>query len=193
LDNLTVSNYNILMKEYLTEAVVLNFEKSQEANRRVSFYTKELGLLNAQVISGRKITSKLSLHLNPLNLVLLRLVEKKRMIVADAVVLNAFSNIRGSALKIKKALGLTRLIRTQVLTKQPDLKIWYHLINSLKTGEIDYKIFLKILGYDPKLSRCQNCSIGQPAYFCLIDQTFICEKCHFKFPENELLYIKSAF
>jgi len=178
------------MKEYLTEAIVINFEKSQEANKRVVLFTKELGLVQAEVISGLKITSRLANHLNPLNLVLLRLVEKRKIIVADAMVLDAFKVIRSQPEKMKKAIDLTRLIKSQLLVKQPDLPFWYHLVKALKTGKIDLKIFLKILGYDPKLSRCQLCFKKQPDYFHLDDQTFLCEKCHFKFKENELLYLK---
>ena len=64
------------MREYSTEGVVLDRVSSREADLRVTLYTRDLGKIIAKVKSGRAITSKLAPHLEPLNFVRLRIIEK---------------------------------------------------------------------------------------------------------------------
>ena len=76
----------MFVAEYCTEAIVLGRrENGPSYNRFVDLYTKELGLLEARVVGGRRITSKLSPHLDFGNLALLRLVSKNQFTVDDAL------------------------------------------------------------------------------------------------------------
>ena len=64
------------MQEHFTEALVLDKEILGELDYRVFLYTQQLGKIAAKVRSGRRITSKLAPHLEPLNFIQARLIEK---------------------------------------------------------------------------------------------------------------------
>lgn len=159
-----------------------------ELDNLVDLYTKEFGRLRARVTSGRKILSKLSPHLDPLNLVTVRLVEKKQFIVADAVTLDRFQSLRSSQ-KLKTALQLVRLLSFLSFTADPDLRLWHWLNRSLKKGPIKFKEFLKILGYDSAAARCEDCGSKNVSYFSATDQSFLCRRCHTHYSPSKLLYI----
>ena len=65
------------MQEYVTEAVVLDAVPSAELDVRVSLFTKKFGKLVARAKSVKKITSKLAGHLEPGNVVKIRLFGEK--------------------------------------------------------------------------------------------------------------------
>ena len=90
--------------EYFTEAVVLDKEPSGEFDSIAHLYTQELGRVSASVTSARKILSKLNSHLEPLNLVQVRLVEKNRFHVADVLKTGALDRQHLDALKLIKSI-----------------------------------------------------------------------------------------
>lgn len=73
------------MNEYLSEAVVLDRFPHGDLNGRIVFLTKRFGKLVGRAKSIRKITSKLSGHLQPGNLVQIRMIEKNGLQVVDAL------------------------------------------------------------------------------------------------------------
>ena len=73
------------MQEYLSEAVVLDRLANGDLNGRVVFLTKRFGKLVGKARSIRKITSKLSGHLQPGNLVQVRMIEKNGLQIVDAL------------------------------------------------------------------------------------------------------------
>jgi len=152
------------MREYVTEAIVLDKEPSGEGDTKVFLYTQSLGKVVAKAKSARKITSKLAAHLEPLSFIKLRLIEKNGFQVADALKENRLSSSR---------LKILRLINSLVLEGQPD----YHLWSLLKTGVNSPSAFLKILGFDPMLATCATCSRGRPEYFSFLDQGYFCKNC----------------
>lgn len=168
------------MREYLTEALILDKTASNEADLTVDLYTKELGRIKAKVTSGQKITSKLSPHLEPLNFSLVRLTEKNGFTVADAL---TQSKIK----PFSQTLKLLAAVRELVFFEEIDPKLWFWLKKSLSTSRpIFFKPFLKILGYDPKLAECHQCHSRWVKYFFVADQIFLCSRCRFKLPGNAL-------
>lgn len=180
---------NKFMKEYITEAIVLDIKAVDEYDRVVEVFSKEFGYLKAKLISGRRFLSKLSPHLDILNLVDLRLVEKNQIIVADALTKDRFFQIRENYLVLKQFLDLVYYLKNLVFFSQKDLKLWYWLLNSLKNVKINYLEFLKILGYDHKLAKCYICQNKKISYFHIFEQFFLCFKCAGKFKKNDLIYI----
>jgi len=175
------------MREYLTEALVLDKYHSNENDLTVDFYTKELGRLKAKITSGQKITSKLSPHLEPLTFSLVRLVEKKGFVVADVLTENYLPHFRGYPTHFAKALKLLSALKELIYSEHADPKLWFWLKNSLKKREITFGQLLKILGYDPKLAQCHACRSKFIKHFFVKDQTFFCRQCGFKIPQNTLL------
>ena len=154
------------MLEYVSEGIVLNREPSGELDVRVSIFTKKFGKLLAKAKSARKITSKLSAHLEPGNLIQARLVEKKGLQVADALKLGRAEINSPDLYFLDKLLALA----------EPDLKLW----NLLIRGRFEWMEALKLLGWDREHSRCELCGSRAPEIFLMTTQEFVCEKCAFE-------------
>lgn len=175
------------MREYLTEALVLDKYASNETDLTVDLYTKELGRLKAKITSGQKITSKLSPHLEPLAFSLVRLTEKKGFVVVDVLTQNHLNHLRLNPFFFAKAIKLLSSIRELIYSEQIDPKLWFWLKKTLSGKEIFYNQFLKILGYDPKLAQCHKCHSRYIRSFLVRDQIFLCNYCSSKIPRNVLL------
>ena len=178
------------MKEYVTEALVLASRSQREQDKLVDLYTKDLGRLEARVIGGRKIISKLSPHLDVFNFVTIRLIQKNQFTVADVIAEERFRFLRGNFKKFAIALKLLFLVRAVIPPMVPDLQLWHSILRTLRGGYLDLGNFLKIMGYDPLLAVCQICRGGKAEYFHVPDQIFLCRQCGLKFASNELLFIK---
>ncbi len=174
------------MTEHLTNALVLDVEDSGEADKAVYLFTKELGKVKAKAKSARKITSKLSGHLQPLNFVKIRLTEKNGFQITDAL---ALDRVKGSP----AAFAVLDFIKVMTCELQPDKNLWqlikktFGLLKNSK--EISYRPFLESFGFDPKFSQCGVCEDVKPAYFSKTEQVFLCRKCSVKVDKNELILI----
>ena len=73
------------MQEYVTDAIVLTKRASGEFDGRYSLFTKKFGKMTGRAKSSRKITSKLSGHLEPGNAVKARFIEQKGTQIVDAL------------------------------------------------------------------------------------------------------------
>lgn len=163
------------MREYITEALVLDKLPNGEMDERVFLYTEELGKVVAKITSGRKITSKLSPHLEPLNFAKVRLIEKTGFSarggpasswqVADALRSGRLSATHAS-------FKIIKLVNRAVLDGFRDQHLWSVLKSGAELTEI-----LKILGFDPGESVCERCAKPQPRYFLLRESAYYCGKC----------------
>lgn len=176
------------MLEYLTQAVVLHYRPQKESDRIVDLYTKEFGRLEAKIIGGRRILSKLAPHLDWGNVVTVRLVEKNRITVTDVLTDERFSKERSGSKFYQSAFRIFSLIRALTPLAMPDLRLWHYLIRSLKTADGNVKIFLKLLGYDPDHAECDHCHQRPVSVFRAKDQSFFCQDCGFKARADELIY-----
>lgn len=158
------------MREYFTEAVVLGLKPSGLSDRIVNLYTRDFGRLEARVIGGRKIISKLSPHLGEGNLIEARLVEKGRFILADALQKKHF----GKNAAVFESLFLLKSLLPELV---PDLRLWHSFLRGLEKTDLDKKILLKLLGYNILFARCENCGNRQIGYFSITDQAFFCRRC----------------
>ena len=163
------------MLEYKTEAVVLDKEEMGEYDSRVFFYTKELGKVSAKATSARKITSKLSAHLEPLNLIKLRLVHKNNFMITDALVIDNFTNWRQSA-NLGQVLEMLNFVKEMTFEGQDDYQLWTTLKSVLYSSTISYISLLKVFGFDPQFALCESCQ-NKPNYFFAKDFIFYCKNC----------------
>ncbi|MBI4087588.1 MAG: recombination protein O N-terminal domain-containing protein [Candidatus Liptonbacteria bacterium] len=162
------------MREYFTEAVVLDREPSGELDFRVSLFTKKFGKLMAKAKSARKITSKLSGHLLPGNIADVRLIEKNGLQVVDAIKKSSTSS------------GADLFLLNKILADaEPDPALWQKVISgNLRWGEV-----IKILGWDPEFALCSACAIPKPESFSIRGQEFFCRTCALRSGQKELLYL----
>ena len=153
----------LLMKEICTPALVLNKEPLHDSDCRVTLFSRDLGKIYAKVKSGRRLTSKLAPHLEPLSLVTVRLVGKNGFQVTDAL---KFASLPLSQLKIARLLDA-------VLTEGGnDHKLWSALLG----GKLGFTEVLALLGLDPKFASCENCGAA-PEYFSAKSSSYSCRKC----------------
>ena len=162
-----------MIEYYFPEAVVLVRDSVGEADSRVFVYAKDFGKLNAKVRSARKITSKLSSHLEPGNLIQVRLVEKNGLQVVDALKTG------------KVEINFPDLFFLNEVFHEADFDsaVWGILVGSstLRSGRepFDWKKVLRVLGWDPEQASCGICKRNKPYSFNINEQSFICENCVF--------------
>ncbi|MCL5733958.1 MAG: recombination protein O N-terminal domain-containing protein [Patescibacteria group bacterium] len=161
------------MLEYFDEAIVLKKEPLNEADYLISVFTKNFGKILVKAKSAQKITSKLSAHLEPGNLIQIRLIEKN-----SAQVIEAFK-ISRLALKIADLEKLNLVLAEN----QPDENLW----QILNEKNMSWQKTLKILGWDPTASRCHNCGQNNTRFFSINDQIFLCQKCSLNFSSSDWL------
>lgn len=181
------------MKEYFTEALVLDKIENKEADGTVVFYSFDLGKVSAKARSIKKITSKLSAHLEPLNFVNVRLIEKNGFQVADALTLNRQPELRSNPEILAKFLRIIQFIKTTTFELQPDHRL-YFVIKKIMFAEYGERqicrLLLKILGFDPEFAACHFCDDKKTEYFLKEDCIFLCRRCGgSKIKENEVILV----
>ena len=161
------------MLEYVTEAIVLDKSDSGEQDSRACLFTKDFGKINAKIKSGRKIISKLAGHAEPLNLAVVRIVDKNSPQIIDALAVKKI--VPGKA--VFKIFSLVKELSPE---NQPEPDLWDFLVSlaEREAGEKDFVEALKILGFDPRHARCNNCLSGLPDLFSVRDLNFYCKNCY---------------
>ncbi len=165
------------MTEYISEAVVLGKEPTRDLDVRVSLFTKKFGKLTARARSARRITSKLSGHLEPGNVVQARLIEKNGLQAVDA--------LKKSSLAIAPA-DLYFLSRV-LAESEPDLRLWHALVSP----SFSWSRVLGFLGWDPRGAACALCGVGETGFFDVSKQELYCRNCASKFARSDVVFIHS--
>ncbi len=155
------------MREYFTEAIVLDKKNSGEFDARVFLYTKELGRVAAKITSARKIISKLNPHLEPLNIVDIRLVHKNSFQVIDA--------LRKERLSLD-FLKIIKAVQELTMENEPDFPLWTILQTLRQKNYPNISVVLNNLGYSPELASCVICD-KNPSHFSFKELSFYCNGC----------------
>lgn len=164
---------------------------SKEIDAQIVLYTRDFGKVLAKAKSARKMTSKLNGHLQPLNFINARLIEKsaggQRFQVVDALTVD-YGQIdtdltRTNAKNIQKFLNIAEFINEMTFELHQDLRLWQAIKKIFShTGEnlsekIIYRGLLKILGFDPEHASCVVCGNSRVDYFSKTEHVFLCAKC----------------
>ena len=163
------------MTEFVSEVLVLGRESTGEFDARVSLFTRRYGKLVAKAKSIRKITSKLSGHLQPGTFARARFIEKNGLQVADALKYGFFNSSRDNL----------RILDKIIPEAEPDIGLWAELAS----GGLRWRTVLKILGWDPNHALCASCGAKEIVSFGPSEQEFLCKECALKLDRNKLLYI----
>jgi DNA repair protein RecO (recombination protein O) len=178
------------MKDYITEAIVLKSRPHGETDKTLEIFTKDFGRLSLKVKGGRKILSKFSPHLEPLNLVNIRLVKKENHILADVITKKSFAARKFMPAVQAKALELVYLLSNELPLNLPELNLWFSLVRALDSGFFNPAHFLKILGLDPAQASCLICAHKPVSYYSLKNRAFLCRPDGRNLSSNELIYIE---
>jgi recombinational DNA repair protein (RecF pathway) len=161
------------MFEYFDEGIILKKEPLNEADYQIHLYAKNFGKMAAKVKSAQKITSKLSAHLEPGNLIKARIIEKNGLQIIEAL------KISRLPLKISDLEKLNSLLAEN----QPDEALWEKLLEK----NISWRDILKILGWDPDEAVCSYCHKKEVNFFSINNQNFLCSNCSLNFDSLEWL------
>ena len=175
------------MAEYATEAIVLYRSdpplSGRAQNILVHLYTESLGYIEARVVSGKKIMSKLSPHLDVGNLIFVRLVYQNTFTVTDALTEERF--FLGKAKAFERFSRVAYLLTSLSPISFPDGDIWNALRQGLRVGEFEYRMFLSLLGYGSEHAECSLCENSHVHSFFLLNQSFACRLCVSRFPQED--------
>lgn len=163
------------MYEYTGEAIVLDREDLGDFDARITLFSEHSGKLTGKAKSIRKITSKLSAHLEPGNIVRIRAVEQRGLQVVDA-------------LKIcKSGIPLADIVRIAAVLPEgePDPDLW----RIFTSDNFSWPSLLSLLGWHPQHANCGICGLRTDLSFHIGSQTFFCKKCAFRLPQNEIIFI----
>jgi len=182
------------MQEYTARAVILRKDPARELDLRVTMFTDQFGKITAKATSGRKITSKLSAHLEPGTLSFIRLAEKGGLQLTDAL----------KQAKLPLAPHDLHALDILLPPEEQDLDLW-GVFAALAGGEApsgedaaegrakkwDWEKVLALLGWDPREALCEKCRVRKPEYFMLANQSLYCAQCAAasRIPRDALLYI----
>lgn len=161
------------MLEHVTKAIVLDKMDSGELDSWVYLYTEDFGKISAKAKSLRKITSKLAGHLEPSNLVMVRILDKNGPQLLDALTLEKGK----SNLELLKNLLLVKELSAEW---QPDSELWQLLKQYFRpTVKFlpDGAAILGLLGFDPAFAKCNYCQKEKPEAFYPPDLYFYCRDC----------------
>lgn len=123
------------MVEYRTHAVVLKSTDLGEADRLISFYTRDFGRIDAVAIGSRRIRAKLAAHLEPLTISYVELAEKNRKVVTTAMELEHFPKIRSDFEKLEATLAFLRRCERLLIAPERDDRMWRFALSILHTFE----------------------------------------------------------
>ncbi len=188
-----------MLTEIITDAIVLDKEDFREQDGRIHLYTKDLGKVTAKSISSRKILSKLSSHIEPLNLVTARLISKGEAFdgrgfqLVDALSHGRAEILKGDPQELSAAIRVYGLISKSIPPGVPDSELW-DFLQSIRSGvsRANLRQALHTLGFNSQFARCQLCDRTQPEYFAPGENFFICTACTFNADRYEVDFIKLA-
>lgn len=158
------------MREWVTEAVVVDKEPAGEADARVALYTERFGMVMARATSARKITSKLAAHLEPARRIVARLVERRN------------SGNGGFVFHVTDAVTVSRLPLTRdhlrlLQALVPRGEVDPGLYGLVVSGAASVHAFLAAFGFDPRFASCETCGGRPPASFLPDTGRYLCAAC----------------
>lgn len=99
------------MKQFVAEGIVLKRRNSGEADRIITVLTRNYGKISVKALGVRKISSKRSAHIEPLNHIVMSLYKGKAMpILTEITTKESFADIKTDLHKIGFAYHLCELV-----------------------------------------------------------------------------------
>lgn len=159
------------MRTFRVEGIILKRQNIGEADRILTVLTKESGKIHVKAKGVRKITSKRSSHIEPLNLCTLSLYKGHSMpILTEVVAMENFSALKENLEKIGFAYHLCELVDGLCPANEENSSVFTLLIDVFKemetTDELSVLIhkfevkLLTILGYWSAEKQLQNANLS---------------------------------
>lgn len=169
-------------------------EDFKEHDGMVHLYTEELGKVSARARGLKKILSKSSAHLEPLNFVRVRLMHMKSgyyqiidVLPHDEVsVRNKKKNVQQCGI----LCAMAEFVQKMTYELHPDQYLW-NMLKRLAEADVSegvmYRALLQAFGFDPRYATCMACQHPEVSHFLHDDHGFYCRQCASKISGNAIL------
>ena len=173
-------------------AVVLRHADWGEADRILTLYTREHGMVRALAKGARKVTSRKAGHLQPFTHVTLQLAKGRDLLIVTQVeTVNAFLPLHDNLIKTGHAAYIVELLlRFSYEEEGANPSIFRLLVETLDRLEKEddawlairyYEMrFLDMAGFRPQLFECANCGrevLPEDQFFSFTAGGVICPRC----------------
>lgn len=199
---------------FSSKAIILNRQNWREADRLVSVYTKEYGLLSLLARGARKFSSKLAAHLEPISITQIMIIKGRGFdYVGSAIMSDSLLEIKSDLNKLYFAGQALRFFKILVKENQKDENLfnyvekWLLSLNRARISEGEKSIgdnlnkedgrfrlalfywrVLSFLGYGLSLDSCVACQKkvieGNNNKINFSQGGLICPNCQANIPEN---------
>lgn len=180
------------LRSFRASAVVLRHADWGEADRLLTLYTRERGMVRALAKGARKIISRKAGHLQPFTQVAIQLAKgRDLLIVTQAETVNAFLPLHDDLLKTSHAAYVVELLlRFSYEDEGANPAIFRLLVETLKRIEAEDNAWLAVryyemrlldaVGFRPQLFECVNCGraiLAEDQFFSFAAGGVICPRC----------------
>lgn len=179
-------------RSFRASAVVLRHSDWGEADRILTLYTREQGMVRAIAKGARKVTSRKAGHLQPFTHITVQLAKgRDLLIVTQAETINAFLPLHDDLMKTGYAAYVVELLlRFSYEEESPNPSVFRLLVETLDRIEKEaeawlavryYEMrFLDAVGFRPQLFECANCGreiLAEDQFFSFTAGGVICPRC----------------
>lgn len=179
-------------RSFRASAVVLRHADWGEADRLLTLYTREQGMVRALAKGARKITSRKGGHLQPFTQITVQLAKGRDLfIVTQVETVNAFLPLHDNLVKTGyAAYAVELLLRFSYEEEGGHPTLFKLLVETLERIEKESETWLAIryyemrfldtVGFRPQLFECANCGRAiapEDQYFSFTAGGVICPRC----------------
>lgn len=179
-------------RSFRASAVVLRHADWGEADRLLTLYTREQGMVRAIAKGARKVTSRKAGHLQPFTHITVQLAKGRDLLIVTQVeTINAFLPLHDDLLKTSHAAyAVELLLRFSYEDEGANPSIFRLLVETLGRIEAEEDAWLAVryyemrlldaVGFRPQLFECANCSReirAEDQFFSFMAGGVICPRC----------------
>ncbi len=180
------------LRSYRVEAIIIRHSDYGEADRLLTFYSRQQGKLRALAKGVRKVTSRKAGHLEPFTHVSLQLARSRDLpIVTQAETVEAFLSLRKDLILTGHASYILELVDRFTYIDETDnssiFKLVLESLNRLASKSDPWLVLryyelrlLDLLGFRPLLFECANCGqaiLAEDQFFSPGAGGVICPRC----------------
>ncbi len=179
-------------RSFRASAVVLRHSDWGEADRILTLYTREQGMVRALAKGARKVTSRKAGHLQPFTHITVQLAKGRDLLIITQVeTVNAFLPLHDDLMKTgHAAYAVELLLRFSYEDEGANPSIFRLLVETLERLEKEedawlpiryYEMrFLDAVGFRPQLFECVNCGREirpEDQFFSFLAGGVVCPRC----------------
>jgi DNA repair protein RecO len=157
-----------MAQEQVVEGLVLRRWNAPEADKWVSFLTREQGKLRLRVRGAHKPGSRMGMLAEPLNVLRTRVIQgRHQRLMVQPQMVAAFVKVRGDLERLSAALALMELLDRWLPEEQSDPQVYETALSALHALELglDARLvmgwtlwqLLTLSGFCPALDACARC------------------------------------